>query len=69
MFNQEMKFRFSMVKNERLFEFLVTPGTPWEDVHAALDEYKTDFVALEAEIKKSQTPQPPVVTEEVPQGE
>ena len=38
MLGQEVRYRFSTVKNERAFEFLIAPGTPWEDIYAVLRE-------------------------------
>lgn len=64
MFAQEMKFRFSLVKNERVFEFLITPGTPWADVQEVLKDFAADFVELEKQIAeqmaKQQAAQQPV---------
>lgn len=48
--NQFALFHFTITKNDRLFQVLIQPGTPWEDLESVLDEFKEKF----SEIKKDQ---------------
>lgn len=51
--NQYVLFHFTVTKNDRLYQFAVQPGTPWEDVEAVLDEMKASIITLKEEaIKK-----------------
>lgn len=47
--NQYVLFNFSLVKNDRIFQFSVQPGAPWEDVEAILDEFKVNVIRLKEE--------------------
>lgn len=49
MLNQEVRYRFSVVKNERLHEYLIAPGTPWEEIYAVLAEMSDEFKKLQEE--------------------
>jgi len=76
MFMQEVKYRFSQVKNDRLYEFLIVPGTSWDDIYAVLDDFKEEFKKLHEEALKkeaeaaAQKPLEEVQAEVVsPQGE
>ena len=34
--DQAVIFNFAIVKNQRVYQFLVQPGAPWEEVYEAL---------------------------------
>ena len=50
-------FNFVIKKNDKLFQFSVQPGCPWEEAQAALDEFKIELEKLKKEQEeKSQSP-------------
>jgi hypothetical protein len=74
MFNQEVKYRFSTLKNERLFEFLITPGTPWDDIYEVLSGFSDEFKKLQEtaaanEALAKANSQPIEAVADAPQGE
>ena len=57
--NQAALFHFAIQKNDRLYQLIVQPGSPWEELEAALEAFKKEFqdlrVQVEAEaLKKDQ---------------
>lgn len=38
--NESVTFEFSIVKNDRLYRFLLQPGSPWEEMDEVLNEFK-----------------------------
>lgn len=62
-------YHFSITRNNRICQMLVQPGTPWEEVEAFLEEFRTGFAQqrLEAEererkAKEEQQPTPEVIS-------
>lgn len=52
--NQYALFHFSITKNDRLFQFILQPGTPWEDLELALADFKEQFAQLRQEAEKKE---------------
>lgn len=52
--NQYALFHFSITKNDRVFQFIVQPGTPWDDLDLALADFKEHFVQLRQETEKKE---------------
>lgn len=61
--DQFVLFNFSVQKNDRVYRVVLQPGSPWEDVHAVLDEFKEHFKTLEEEAKKKEAESAQVATE------
>jgi hypothetical protein len=49
--NQAALFHFAVQKNERLYQFIVQPGAPWEELDEALDQLKKEFHELRAQVE------------------
>lgn len=47
--NQFVLFHFTVNKNDRLYQFVIQPGAPWEDIEAVCEEFKTQFLTLKQE--------------------
>lgn len=45
-FNQAVVFHFALTKNDRVYVFQVTPGSPWDEIDQAFDEFKEQFKKL-----------------------
>lgn len=52
--NQFALFHFTIEKNNKLYQFVVQPGSSWEDIESALDEFKTNMQDLKAEAQKQE---------------
>lgn len=52
--NQFALFHFTIDKNNRLFQFVIQPGTPWEDIEEVLKEFQEKLLDLKAEAQKQQ---------------
>lgn len=53
MMNQAVLFHFAIQKNDRVYQFQVQPGAPWEEIQATLDEMKAEFVVLQQQAEKA----------------
>lgn len=42
-------FNFVIKKSDKLFQFSVQPGCPWEEAQLALDEFKVELDKLRVE--------------------
>lgn len=56
--NQAITFNFAIQKNERVYQLVVLPGSPWEEIDEVLLEFQKEMLALkaaalEAEAKKN----------------
>ncbi len=56
--NQAVTFNFAIQKNERVYQLIVLPGSPWEEIDEVLLEFQKEILdlkaaALEAEAKKN----------------
>lgn len=49
--DQQVLFHFMVKKNDRFFQFIVPPGTQWDEIQSALDEFKSGMVLLEQDAK------------------
>jgi len=47
--NQYALLHFAISKNDRLFQILIQPGTPWEDLEEVLREFHTEFGKIKQE--------------------
>jgi hypothetical protein len=60
--NQAVFFHFAIQKQERIYQFIVQPGSPWEEVESVLEDFKKDFnelrekLAAEEAAKKESQP-------------
>jgi hypothetical protein len=52
-------FNFVIKKNDKLFQFSVQPGTPWEEAQSALDDFKSELENLKS-TKANEAPSQPV---------
>lgn len=52
--NQHVLFQFSIVKNERLFQVILQPGAPWDDIEGVIDEFKSEFNRLKLEAQEKE---------------
>jgi len=54
--NQFMLFHFTIVKNDRLYQFQVQPNSPWEEIEEIFVEFQEKFKVLkeEAQAKAAQ---------------
>ena len=53
--NQFVLFHFVITKNDRVYEFSVQPGTPWDDIEEVLEEFKEKFRQLKIDTEKKET--------------
>jgi len=47
--NQYALLHFAITKNDRLFQILIQPGTPWEDLDEVLREFHVEFGKIKQE--------------------
>jgi hypothetical protein len=47
--NQFALLHFTITKNDRLFQVVLQPGTPWPDLEEALEEFKAEFLKAKKE--------------------
>ena len=52
--NQAVMFHFATVKNERVYQIVLQPGSPWEDIEAVLHEFKNEFALLKEQAQKEE---------------
>lgn len=52
--NQFALFHFTIEKNNKVYQFIVQPGSPWEDIEEALKEFQENMLALKEEAKKNE---------------
>jgi hypothetical protein len=50
--NQFVLFHFTIDKNNRIYQFVVQPGAPWEDIEAVVEEFKIKMLDLKVEAQK-----------------
>lgn len=73
--NQYVTFNFATVKNERVYQMVIQPGSPWEDIEVVLHEFQNEFALLKeqalkqeaektAEMDKSEAMEPEVIVNE-----
>ncbi len=49
--NQAALFHFAIQKNDRVFQFIIQPGSPWEEVEQALEQFKKEFQDLRVQVE------------------
>lgn len=47
--NQYIQFHFAIAKNERLYQLIISPGSPWEEVAEVLIEFQEALKKLKVE--------------------
>jgi hypothetical protein len=52
--NQFALFHFTIEKNNKVYQFIVQPGSPWEDIEEALKEFQENMLTLKEEAKKNE---------------
>lgn len=52
--DQFIFFNFSAVINNRVYRIVLQPGSPWEDVDEAIEQFKSGFQKLKEEAKKKE---------------
>lgn len=52
--DQFVLFNFSTVINSRVYRVVVQPGSPWEDIEEAIEQFKVGFKDLKEEAKKKE---------------
>jgi hypothetical protein len=51
---QAVCFHFGITKNERVYQIIVQPGSPWEDIQEVINEFKSEFTSLEQQALKAE---------------
>ena len=49
--NHYALFHSALQTNDKYYQFSWQPGTPWTEIYAALDQFKTELAALEEKYK------------------
>lgn len=55
--NQYMLYHFTINKNDRVFQLIIQPGTPWEDLEEVMAEFTSQFLQIKAEAKAKEEAQ------------
>lgn len=50
--NQFALFHFTIEKNEKLYQFVIQPGSSWEDIETVLKEFQDKMLELKIEAQK-----------------
>lgn len=51
---QHLVLHFSIVKNERVYQLLLQPGSPYEELQEVLEQFKVDFHDLQQQAIEKQ---------------
>jgi hypothetical protein len=50
--NQFALFHFTIEKNDKLYQFVIQPGSSWEDIENVLKEFQDKMLELKIEAQK-----------------
>ena len=39
-------FHFAIKKNDRVYQVVLQPGAPWDEINQVMDDFKAEFAAL-----------------------
>lgn len=51
---QHLVLHFSIVKNERVYQLMLQPGSPYEELKEVLEQFKADFDELQRQAKEKE---------------
>jgi hypothetical protein len=63
--NQFALLHFTLHKNDRIYQVVLQPGYPWEDLEVVLDDFKKEFASMKEEANKPKEEVPEVPLEVV----
>src|SRR5258708_36643134 len=52
--NQHVMFHFSLVKNERVYQLIIQPGAPWQEIEEVMEEFGKEFLRLKKEAQEKE---------------